>query len=1124
MTMLENDGKSGVKGAASAGTAVTQQNVLRRAGESGGSARLGPQARPARLPLSFSQDRLWMVDQIGGIGSAYNVVSGVQLTGSLDVAALEAALSEIVRRHEILRSRIESEGGVAAQVVAAPEPVRLRLEQIDGSEVQARLDADATRVFDLTKGPLYRFCLLKTSGTDDYILQAAIHHIATDGWSSSILMREIAVLYGAFLRGQPSPLPELPLQYADYAIWQRNRMGERSYQKELKYWCDSLASAPALLSLPWDRPRPVSQSFRGTTVPVNLSTEVLTRLKDLADATGSTLYMVLLAAFNVVLNRWSRQDDIVVGTVIAGRTESKLEELIGLFTNTLALRVDSSGNPTFTELIARVRDVTLDAYTHQEMPFERIVEVLQPVPDLSRQPIFQAMLVLQNMPRAGGQLPELKLKRINQRRSGSKVDVSLVLTESQNGLHGHYEFATDLFDVETIERLARHTTTAISALAADARLRVAEVPLLDAEEADTQLAWGRGQPTRQTLTRVDELLSQKAATVPDRIALVSGKTRVTYRELEERSNRLAHYLREIGVGPEDVVGLNLDRSIELVVCLVAILKAGGAFLPLDPAYPLQRLEFMATDAAPRAIITSSSSPQLDLASVRKVDIDQARDEIQRYPAQRPVVAVTLDHPAYVLYTSGSTGRPKGIIGTHRSIAARLHADVAANDAQAIEVYAQKTTINAIDFMWELFMPLTRGEQVALISPDAVKDPQLMVEELGAAQASRIVLVPSLLRALLDYGGELASRLPALRYWASVGEPLQTGLAHAFAQVLPDATLVNLYGTSEFWDATWHVAGTGDDYQSGGVPLGRPLESMSLYVLDHDLQLLPTGAVGELYIAGPSLARGYLGRPDLTAERFVPSPFDHGTRLYRTGDLVRWRAHGILQFVGRADFQVKIRGFRIELGEIEGAFKEHPGIKEAVVIARNDMGPDTQLVAYVVAHGEALPEAVEPDVLRADLAPLLPEYMLPATIVVLDRLPLLPNGKYDRATLPKPDQTSVVAEKKTLPRTPVEAEVVRIFEEILGRNDISIGSSFFLVGGHSLTAMRAVARVRDHFKIDIPVRALFEHPTPAQLAQVVDGLLVTQGGAADDEQFNALSELSVEELERALQDLASIPTN
>jgi len=1098
---------------------TSQQDVLRRA-PGAGSVRLAPQERPAKLPLSFSQDRFWMVDQIGGVGSAYNVVSSVELTGALNVAVLEAALSEIVRRHEVLRSHVESEGGVAAQVVMAPERVALVQIEVDESAVLDCLEAEAARVIDLTTGPLYRFCLLKISETV-HVLQAVVHHIATDGWSISVLMREMAVLYSAFLQEQPSPLPELPLQYADYAIWQRKRMSETVYQKQLKYWSDSLASVPPLLTLPWDRPRPASQSFNGTTFPVDLSAEVLAGLRGLAETTGSTLYMVLLAAFNVVLNRWSGQDDIVVGTAIAGRTESKLEELIGLFTNTLALRIDSSGNPTFTDLISRVRDVTLDAYTYQEIPFERIVEVLQPVPDLSRQPLFQAMLVLQNMPRPAGQLPGLKLKRINQRRSGSKVDVSLILTESANGLRGHYEFATDLFDVETVERLARHTATAFAALSVNARLRVADVPLLDAEEVDTQLTWGRGEPARQALTRIDELLSEKASAVPDRVALSSGNTQMTYRELDEQTNRVAHYLRHIGVGPEDIVGLNLDRSIELVVWLIAILKAGGAFLPLDPAYPLQRLEFMAENSKPKVIVTRSSSSQLNFASARKVYLDREHDEIQRCSTQRPVIDSSLDHPAYILYTSGSTGRPKGIVGTHRSIAARLHADVAKNNHQASEIYAQKTTINAIDFMWELFMPLTRGEQVALISPDAVKDPQLMVKELSAAQASRIVLVPSLLRALLDHGGDLAARLPKLRYWASVGEPLSTGLANAFGKVLPDATLVNLYGTSEFWDATWHVAGQGDDYQSGGVPLGRPLESMSLYVLDRNLQLLPTGAVGELYIAGPSLARGYLGRPDLTAERFVPSPFDDGVRLYRTGDLVRWRADGILQFIGRADFQVKIRGFRIELGEIEGTFREHACIGEAVVVARNDGGPDTDLIAYVVAHHDAPPAAVEPDVLRADLAPFLPEYMLPATIVVLDKLPLLPNGKYDRSSLLKLGTISPVVEKKSVPQTPVEAELVRIFEEILNRTDVSVSSSFFLIGGHSLTAMRAVARIRDCFKIEIPVRALFEHPTPAGLANVVDGLLADQQNESDDEQISALSGMTTEELERALRDLPSV---
>lgn len=1085
-----------------------------------GAGRLGPQERSGLVPLSFSQDRLWMIDQIGGIGSAYNVVSSVQLTGSLSVAALEAALTEIVRRHEVLRARIESVDGVASQIVEPAQPVRLIVEDIEESVMYEQLDAGAALGFDLTQGPLYRFRLLKLAA-DDHVLQAVVHHIATDGWSIAVMMREIATLYSAFLRGVPSPLPELPLQYADYAIWQRKRMGEASYQREFKYWCDTLAGAPPLLTLPWDRPRPARQSFHGATVPVNISPEVLARLRGIAESMNATLYMVLLAVFNIVLGRWSGQDDIVVGTVIAGRTESKLEDLIGLFTNTLALRVNSSGNPTFTELVHRVRDATLDAYTHQEIPFERIVEALQPVPDLSRQPVFQAMLVLQNTPRAAGQLPDLKLKRVNQRRIGSKVDVSLILTEGPQGLRGHYEFATDLFDVETIERLAGHTATVCASLAANANLRIADVALVDSQEAALQVdAWGRGAPLRAPLARIETLLSEKAREVPERVALIHGQRRMTYRELEASSNRFANYLRGLGIGAEDIVGLNLDRSIELIVCLVGILKAGAAFLALDPAYPLQRLELMIADAKPKAIATASSSPEIPGTAAQKIRIDHERDEIARQSPLPPEIGGLLDHPAYVLYTSGSTGRPKGIVGTHRSIAARLHADVAARDDATTEVYAQKTTLNAIDFMWELFMPLTRGEQVAVISPDAVRDPQLLVRELRESDVTRIVLVPSLTRALLDFGGQLAQALPKLRYWASVGEPLSTSLANDFAAALPDATLVNLYGTSEFWDATWHVAGRGEGNQWAGVPLGRPLEGMAVYVLNERLQLLPTGAVGELYIAGPSLARGYLGRPDLTAERFVPNPFERGSRLYRTGDLVRWLPDGVLQFVGRADFQVKIRGFRIELPEIEAALRQHPSVREAVVIARDDLGSQTELVAYVVLHEAETLGAFDVETLRAHLVPLLPEYMLPCAIAALERLPLLPNGKYNRQALPKP-QILDAGEEKRLPRTLVEAGLVAIFEEILNRTDISIDSSFFLSGGHSLTAMRAVARVREHFRIAMPVRALFEHATPAQLALVVESELAQAGNETDDELIAAMSGMSIEELEQALRDLPAV---
>ena len=1079
------------------------------------------QERGERIPLSFSQERLWLLEKIGGLGSAYHIANAVHLHGEIDIDALNGALTEIVRRHEILRTTIETHGEHGVQVIRAATPIRLAPVELAESELSARLERNKNEVFDLAKGPLYRFELIRYS-PQDHVLSVVIHHIATDGWSVSVLLRELSALYGALKAGLPSPLGELPVQYADYAIWQRRSFDGAALQGGIDYWCRNLAGTPALLTLPWDRPRPAVQSHRGDTVTVSLPATLRDSLKALANDTGTTLYMVLLAAFNVVLGRWSGQQDVVVGTAIAGRTEASLEPLIGFFTNTLALRTDLSGDPTFRVLLSRVREQTLNAYTHQHVPFERIVGVLQPVPDLSRQPIFQAMFLLQNVPRPTGGLSGLKLKQIPRTHTTTKLDLSLYLTESPTGLHGYVEYATDLFDKATIERLCSHLRAVLGSIVSDPAQRLSEIRLLSDHEIDVQLhAWAQGDALPAALPPVHESFADRARLHPDAVALTDGAARLTYGELDRRANQLAHHLRTLGVGHETIVGLSLTRSFDLVVGLIAILKAGAAYLALDPGYPLARLEWMVEDARPSVIVTRSElTARLPSgASIVALDADAAR--IAAQPETAPAVTTDANDLAYVLYTSGSTGRPKGVLGTHGSVAARMVAACPGDDdAGEPRVYAQKTTPNFIDLLWEVFMPLTHGHSVAILDQQTTRDPLDMIRAMHEAQVTHITLVPSLLRALIESERDLASALPRLRYWVSTGERLPDDLASLFYGAAPHARLVNIYGTSEFWDATaYDVPANMQGGFGNGMPIGSPIGGMRVYVLDEAMNLVPAGTPGELYVGGRGVARGYLRQPALTAQQFVPDPFVAGARLYRTGDRARWLRSGVLEFVGRADYQVKVRGFRIELGEIENALLAWPSIAQAVVVARAADDGDVRLGAFVVAQRDegGTAAAVEVDALRAALSARLPDHMMPDAIVVLEALPLTPNGKCDRRALP--DWQAKRSADCAAPASETEAKIAAVFASLLKRERVGIEDNFFELGGHSLLAMRTIARLRDEFNVELGVRSLFENPSAARLAGVIEGLLQAQTGAGDAQLIEEMEQLSEQELSAMLSGLS-----
>jgi len=1054
---------------------------------------LGVQLRAGSLPLSHAQERLWLLEQLQAVGGAYHIPAAVRLSGTLDVEALERSFAELVHRHEILRTRFAIVHGSPEQVIEPLSQFQLAAEDLSTLAAEEREPAARRRAaevarmsFDLQRGPLFRAALLRLSA-DEHIVVVVMHHIISDGWSIGVLIREVGALYAAYSQGQSSPLPALAVQYADYALWQRNWLQGEALDRQVAYWKQRLAGAPATLELPTDRARPAVQSYRGANHNFVLPAELTRSLNALARAEGATLFMVLLAAFNVVLSRWSGQADVVVGSPIAGRTHRELEGLIGFFVNALALRTDLNGDPSFRALIGQVKETALGAYAHQDLPFEKLVEELQPVRDLSRQPIFQVLFALQNVPQEILDLPGLRLSRIGAPHVTSKLDLSLYLHEIGGGLLGELEYATDLFDVPTIERMVEHLRMLLAGIVAGPDGRLSELPLLpDSERHRLVEEWNATSAAYPRDKCLHELFGDQAERTPDAVALVYEEQQLSYGELEKRSNQLAHHLRGLGVRPETIVGLCVERSPAMVIGLLGILKAGGAYLPLDPDYPAERLAYMVADARAKVLITKHSLehtlPVHD-GIVLRLDDDAAT--IACYPEQVPPCISRPDNLAYLIYTSGSTGNPKGVMGHHRGVVNRLHWDVGEG---ASEVYAQKTTLSFIDAIWEIFMPLIRGGRSVLVPEAAARDPDALVDELSRQGITRLVLVPSLLRAAMENVEGLAARLTALKYIVSSGEALPADLADQCLRALPDAKLLNIYGTSEFWDATWYDSGSGAGAR--GVPLGRTLTNMRVYVLDEGLQPSPIGVPGDLYVGGAGLARGYLGRASLTADRFIPHPFsDAGERLYRTGDVARWRADGNLEFFGRGDHQVKVRGYRIELGEVETALRACEGVRQAAVVARADNSGDKRLIAYLVLEPEQ--RAAASGDLRARVRHRLPEHMVPSAFIALEALPLTPSGKLDRNALPTPEVGDLAA--YVAPQTPTEETLAGIWSEVLGKARVGVNENFFEAGGHSLLLIRLHRKISARFEIKIPLVALFQYPT-------ISGFAIYLSGQASNEQI------------------------
>jgi amino acid adenylation domain-containing protein/non-ribosomal peptide synthase protein (TIGR01720 family) len=1043
-------------------------------------------SRDGALPLSFAQQRIWFLDRLEP-GPAYVLAYALRLAGPLNVPALRQSLNQVVARHETLRTRFPEVDGQPRQIVVPALEVPIPVEDLSGmaederdAEVRRRAAEEARRPFALAEGPLLRARLIRLGG-DHHVLLLALHHIAVDGWSLQVLFRELSTLYAGFRAGRPPTLPELPIQYGDFAVWQRQWLQGEVLETQTKYWARQLAGVP-VLQLPTDRPRAAVQTPRGGLASSSLPPGLYRDLKVLSQREGATLFMTMLAAFQALLHRYTGQDDLAVGSPVAGRSRSEVEGLVGLFINSLVLRTDLSGDPTFRELIARVRETTLAAYAHQEVPFEKLVEELQPERNLGRNPLFQVLFEMQ-----APSLRELVLEGVVVSglwldTGAARLDLEFHVWETPEGLETTVIYDRDLFDPDTIDRWQRHLAILLEAVAADAGRRLSELPLMDADERRRVLVEWNATAQEHTRDRgIHELFEEQAARTPEAVALIAGDDRLAYRELNQRANRLARALRGMGVGPEARVGICLERSLDLAVALLGVLKAGGAYVPLDPSHPRERLAFMVEDAALSVVLTRESLlSTLPECGAPVVCVDRDRDGIAREGGDNLGIPVAPEQAAYVIYTSGSTGRPKGVVGLHMGAINRFEWMWRSHPFEGGEVCCQKTTLSFVDSVWEVFGPLLRGVPAVLIPDDVAKDPVRLVRALGEAGVTRIVLVPSLLRALLEGVADLPRKLPRLRQWVTSGEALTVELARRFRDEMPRASMINLYGSSEVAADATHCE---LDEVGTCVPIGRPISNMRAYVLDGSLQPSPVGTEGELYLGGWGLARGYLNRPDLTAERFVPDPLgdEAGGRLYRTGDRARWRGEGQLEFLGRVDQQVKVRGHRIELGEVEAALAEHPDVAQAVVAAREDASGEKRLVAYVVGRGQPI-SASE---LRRFLAGKLPESMVPAAFVALEALPLTPSGKVDRRALPDPRPGRPDPEKAFVPpRGPIEEAVAALWGEVLGLARIGAHDNFFELGGHSLNATQVVARIRDAFQIEVPLRQLFQGPTVAGLAETI----------------------------------------
>ncbi|MGA9769788.1 MAG: amino acid adenylation domain-containing protein, partial [Blastocatellia bacterium] len=1040
--------------------------------------------QPEIAPLSFAQQRLWFIEKLEPGTAIFNMPTAIRLEGALDVGALEKTLSEILRRHETLRARFSEVDGRPVQTIAPALPLDITHLDLRAIPVDQRDEAvkrlageEARQPFDLRTDLPLRGRLLELSDRD-HVLLLTLHHIVSDGWSMGVLVREVAALYQAFSKGELSPLAELEIQYTDFAYWQRDWLQGEVIDEQIDYWKRQLGGRASVLDLPTDMPRPPAQTFRGARQHMRLPDELTQKINALSRAENVTLFMTLLAAFQTLLFRYTGQNKILVGTPIAGRTREELESLIGLFANTLVLHADFSDAQNFRALLNEVQQTTIGAYAHQDLPFEKLVEELQPERDLSRHPLVQVMFALQNAPASDLNFPDVSIKPVSADAGVSQFDLTMSVVEGEQGLIASLEYNVDLFNATTIKRMLGHFRTLLESIVEMPEQRISDLRLLTTDEQrQLQVEWNQTRKQFPEAQFVHRLFEKQVELTPCAVALVFEEKEITYHELNRRANQLANYLRTLGVGPEVRAGISLERSVEMIVGLLGILKAGGAYIPLDPTYPKTRLAFMLEDSGLSLLLTGQKIvDQLPHHNARVICLDGDWERIAAYSDKNPACHLTSDNLAYVIYTSGSTGRPKGVEVQHDALANFLHSMRREPGLSKQDTLLSVTTLSFDIAALEIYLPLTVGARLVLVSAEVASDGAQLQQNIESSVATVMQATPATWRLLLESGWQGNRNLKVL----CGGEALPLNLADSLLQ--KSKALWNMYGPVEA--TIWSTASKVESL-TGPVSIGHPIANTQIYILDSRAQLMPVGVAGELHIGGSGLARGYLNQSYLTAEKFIPDPFDDepGTRLYKTGDLARYLADGSIEFLGRIDQQVKLRGFRIELGEIEAALSHHPAIQDSVVTLRGDSSGERRLVAYVIASREQFPVVTD---LRAHLQEQLPDFMIPSSYVMIDQFPLTPNGKVDRKALPAPDFTRPdFAAAFVAPRTPTQEVLAGIWAHLLGLENVGIKDNFFDLGGHSLLATQVLSRIREAFRVDLPLRKLFESPTVSGLAEIVE---------------------------------------
>ncbi len=1051
--------------------------------------------RDQDLPLSFGQERVWFLDKLQPESAFYNHLDLISFSGRLNVETLNRCLDLVVARHEVLRSTFPEVDGLPVQRVGPPYRVPLPVTDLRAlspeersrqwHEIAAR---EAKTLFDLATGPLLRARLLRLQD-DEHLLVFTVHHIAWDGWSLGLFLQELTTAYPALAGGKTPELPALPLQYVDFADWQRRWLSGKTLEAQRQFWGQRLGGNLPTLDLPLDRPRMPSRSFEARPLDVNVEGDLLTAIRELSRREGMTLYTTVLTLFNILLNRYTGQEDVLIGTLVAGRVRPEIEQAIGCFVNTIALRTDLSGDPTFREALRRTRDVILSAHAHADYPYEELIKQLQPHRDLNRNPVLQVFLNMLNVRMWDDiVLPGLTIRSLSALEVHAVADgLTLFASEADDRLQLCFGYPTELFDTDTIERMAGHLLTLMADAAAHPELCISRLRMVSpSEEATLLRAGGEGARPVAAETTLHALFEAQVARDPDATALTFEDITLSYGELNARANRVAGSLRDLGVGPDHLVGLCAERSLDLVIGILGILKAGGAYLPLDPAYPADRLGFMIQDAALSVILTQRTiAPLLPASSARIVLLDEAAASGPESPGG-PFSRAGPSNLAYVIYTSGSTGRPKGVLITHANVVRLLAATRDWFHFDSSDVWTLFHSFGFDFSVWEIWGALAYGGRLVIVPRDTTRDPVAFRRLLARERVTVLNQTPSAFGQLIQADEAEATSDLGLRFVIFGGEALDLAPLRPWVDRHGDAAprLINMYGITETCVHVTYRRITRDDIRRNQAsPIGMPIPDLRVYLLDQRDRLVPFGLPGEIHVAGPGLARGYLNRPELTEERFVPDPFRAGERMYRSGDLARRRPDGELEYLGRRDRQVKIRGHRIELGEIEATLLQVPGIRAAVVRPQPANGVADRLVAYVVpADPSATPTS---ELIRGALRRTLPEYMLPDSVIALAALPLTANGKIDRNALPEPPTQTASPGSSATPTTENEQIVARIWCEVLGLERIGVNDNFFELGGHSLLAARVTARLREAFRREVPVRRLFELQTVAELAKSFD---------------------------------------